>query len=123
MSGMNALKHALSNPCERSFETLAKLLPEALAVWLTELRDTDATFAAEALGKCEDSELVRRTLRPLLEHPSPIVREGALYGIGQHVDEGITQIIRDMCEQDVSRGVRIAAADVLMDIEGVEVEK
>lgn len=43
------------------------------------------TFAAEAMGDCpeEQHDEAIRALKHLLDHPSPVVREGAIYGLAK----------------------------------------
>ena len=74
----------------------------------------EAALAAEAVGRVvSDSALVRRVLGSLLGHPSAIVREGALFGLYQHVDTAVATKIRELAVADPSAGVRQAASDAL----------
>lgn len=75
ISESDALRLAKDDPAE-----LARIIASGT------LRDTSLTFAAEHMGTATDAVLVARTLAPLLSHASPIVREGALIGLGMHLD-------------------------------------
>lgn len=102
---------------ESLYHFLAYNYPDALAAAISncEWRVADLTFAAEALGKSTRlrPETIRRTLLPLLEHPSPVVREGAIYGIGEHVNADARKCLQALWQSDDSPGVRQAAEDVL----------
>ena len=73
---------------ERDAQRLAVDDPAELARIIASgsLRDTSLTFAAELMGAASDSALVVRTLAPLLSHATPVVREGAMIGLGLHMD-------------------------------------
>ena len=79
------------------------------------LDDVDLTFAAEHLGRLahDDSAFARRALTPLLSHESPLVREGALYGLDGHLDADLYERVTAIAHGDPSRGVREAAAGLL----------
>lgn len=102
-------------PCEGAFEHLLAIAPGQLAILieLGGLRHTDLTFAAEVFGGHVDSELVRRTLLPLLRHEEAVVREGALYGLGNHLDAASRLEVQRVIEADASPGVRQAAKELL----------
>jgi HEAT repeat protein len=74
---------------------------------------TDLTFAAEIAGRIDDSEKVRPILLGLLQHPAPIVREGAIYGLAGHVDSSVISELKRLTATDLSRAVRTAAADLV----------
>ena len=73
---------------ERDAQRLAQDDPAELARIIASgaLRDTSLTFAAEHMGASVDAPLVARTLAPLLSHAVPVVREGAMIGLGMHPD-------------------------------------
>jgi len=75
-------------PCEAMFEYLATHEPEALIEQLTSgaLEPSALTFAAEWAGRT-GSPAATAVLVALLEHPSALVREGAVYGL-QHLLAG-----------------------------------
>lgn len=75
----------------------------------------DLTFAVEELGKIayDDPALVRLTLTPLLSHESPLVREGALYGLDGHLDAELWCRVEALAFDDPSKGVREAAVELL----------
>lgn len=102
-------------PCEAMFELLAERYPRELAKLISseKLRPADLTFAAEALGRSPDAQLVQRTLLPLLRHPSPLVREGAIYGLAHCLDDAVRHAILQMAQSDPSPGVRASAVDLL----------
>lgn len=101
-------------PCEEAFSFLADSHPFELLhlVASGRLEVADLTFAAEIVGRIRDSRVVS-VLFPLLKHVSPVVREGALYGLSAHVDDRVLGAIRAMAAEDPSAGVRAAAEDVL----------
>lgn len=76
------------------------------------LEPASLTYAAEYAGQIENSEQVRDALMPLLHYPNPVVREGAIYGLANHI-EHIRIILKIVSEHDPSRAVRNAARDVL----------
>lgn len=106
---------ACKDPSEEKFERLAGESPKTLAALLQVrlLRPSDLTFAAEAAGKVADSTLVVRPLFLLLNHPSPLVREGAVYGLSNHLSEQVIERLREVAERDPSPGVREAAGEAL----------
>lgn len=73
------------------------------------------TFAAEAAGRIANTALVVGTLLPLLQHPDPVVREGAIYGLEPHLDASIEarDALRSMVRLEPSAGVRGAIEDAL----------
>jgi len=101
-------------PCEEAFAFLATSHPlELLRLVASGVLDVaDLTFAAEIAGRIQDPRVVR-VLLPLLKHVSPVVREGALYGLAAHADDQVLDLIRTMADKDPSPGVRAAAEDVL----------
>jgi HEAT repeat protein len=105
-------------PCEGAFEYLRKIYPDELFRWIrsNKLRPTDLTFAAEIAGRSVASEAVREHLLPLLRHPNRSVREGAVYGLREHMNEDVMKALQAVAEKDESAAVRGAAADALDDI-------
>lgn len=71
------------------------------------------TFAAEISGRIADSQGVRLVLVPLLDHPHALVREGAIYGLLEHVDPDVLGELTTLAERDPSPGVRQAATNTL----------
>ena len=104
-----------NRPCEAAFELLAARFPHELARLIDgqRLEISDLTFAAEALGRCELGWLVRHTLLPLLTHASPVVREGAIYGLQKHLDADARTTMGTLSDSDPSPAVRLAARDAL----------
>lgn len=102
-------------PCEGAFELLAKRFPVDLAklIQSDRLVDSDLTFAAEALGQSDLGWLVRDTLRPLLNHASAVVREGAIYGLQKHIDVEVRGELEKISKGDDSPAVQTAAQDAL----------
>jgi hypothetical protein len=120
--GVNAMGTA-KKPSRAAFEELAAQDPSALVAWVEsgELDDADLSFAAEALGEAffqvVGDVAVRRIalLLRLTEHTSPVVREGAVYGLALDVHDsaGARERLEEMARVDTSPGVRQAARDVL----------
>ena len=102
-------------PCEDMFEYLSTHDPQALLQMIDDgtLRPGHLTYAAEWAGKLVDSTSVRRTLLPLLQHKSPLVREGAIYGLARHMNDEIRQLIVNLAKDDSSEGVRDVAQSLL----------
>lgn len=74
----------------------------------------DLTFAAEALGARPGSPEVFAALLRCLAHVSPVVREGAIYGLSAHyMTPAHREAIAKVRDADPSPAVRIVAADAL----------
>lgn len=103
------------DPSEEKFERMAEERPETLCKLLQVhvLRPSDLTFAAEAAGKIADAELVVGPLLLLLKHPSPLVREGAVYGLVHHLSQEVIDRLQEVAKADPSPGVREAASEAL----------
>lgn len=103
----------VSRPCEATFEWLADNSPRSLSNLIGSglLRPADLTFAAEALGRSSDSALVRSTLVDLLCHESAVVREGAIYGLSNHLDDAVRALLQRIAAEDPSTAVRDVARD------------
>jgi HEAT repeat protein len=71
------------------------------------------TFAAEIAGRELPTAKVIVPLLELIRHASPVVREGAVYGLSMHDDERVIAELRRIADADPSPGVRTAARDVL----------
>ena len=98
-------------PSEQAFDEIGEQDPERLKAWVLsgELGQADLSFAAEVLGKHGGRGSVP-TLLSLLDDPSPLVREGAVYGLGFHLGQpGVSERLRTLVEHDESPGVREAA--------------
>ena len=104
-----------SLPCEAAFEYLAARAPNALLCLIIEgqMDAADLTFAAEIAGRLRNSLEVVRALRPLLNHPAAVVREGAIYGLANHLDPTLRSNLETLAEQDPSAAVRRAATDAV----------
>ncbi|MCK6588581.1 MAG: HEAT repeat domain-containing protein [Polyangiaceae bacterium] len=109
------VKPTWSGPCEEMFEYLAEHDPYALIELIKggTLRPGHLTYAAEAAGTITDRDLVVPVLVSLLAHSSPLVREGAVYGLAQHTDPSVSAALRDVAANDPVSGVREAAESVL----------
>ncbi|MRG98177.1 HEAT repeat domain-containing protein [Polyangium spumosum] len=104
-------------PCEAMFEHLAQHDPGRLLKMLEDgsLRPGHLTHAAEAAGAITESAIVAPVLLRLLGHKSPLVREGALYGLASHLTEEVMGRIRAVAESDPIEEVQDAARSVLED--------
>ncbi len=101
--------------CEALFERLATKDPARLFALVVSgtLKVPDLTFAAEWLGQC-DASLAVPALLLLLSHESAVVREGAIYGLGNHVDVGEVRGMLDrLVSTDASQAVRLAALEAI----------
>ena len=101
-------------PSDALFERLATQDPARLVRMLKSgLEPALLTHAAEIAGRELPSDAVLHTLLELLAHESPLVREGAIYGLAAHVGDQVDTGLRKLAENDPSPGVRTAAHDVL----------
>jgi HEAT repeat protein len=107
-----------SDVSEAMFEFLAVNYPSELLKLISGnvLSPPAMTFAAEIAGRTSFGDAVRTVLLPLLDHASPLVREGAIYGLRQHADATVTQKLRTLAKSDPSSGIRQAASDTLDDL-------
>lgn len=105
----------LAELSERYFNYLATNDPFRLASIINSgsLKNSQLTFAAEALGHATDRMVVITTLTALLRHPSAIVREGAIYGLQSHLSSEVHEQLRILADSDPSAGVRAAAIETL----------
>lgn len=97
---------------------LARTDPARLVAWLDseEMSPGKATFAAEILGKEAAAEVAAPCLLRLTQHSSPLVREGAVYGLETHKAQGdVRARLEEMAASDPSWGVRQSAAEALSD--------
>lgn len=108
--------------CEAKLLQLAQERPGVLIglIETNALSPSDLTFAAEIVGSIEDSPAVVPLLIRLLRHESPVVREGALYGLVHHAARvpSLRQSIRRAIESlarggETSPGVRAASREAL----------
>ncbi len=100
-------KFPIASPYE--FERLSKEDPALLVDWVNSGRmsNSDLTFAAESLGNFPAGFPI---LYELLNHSSPMVREGAIYGLVT-IRESIDERIKLLADNDPSPGVRESAKD------------
>jgi HEAT repeat protein len=86
------------------------------------LRGPLLTFAAEAAGEIRSLpiETLVDALEPLLQHENAVVREGAVYGLAQLVDQlggaRAQELLKRVMQEDDSPGVRGAAIDALVSL-------
>ncbi|HXV60167.1 MAG TPA: HEAT repeat domain-containing protein [Vicinamibacteria bacterium] len=104
---------------ELTLEALALEEPDEFLQLIAsnKLGTADLTFAAEIAGSITNSVDVVPVLVRLLENPSPLVREGAVYGLSEHLswsEQARRALRRHLTpEQEPSRGVRQAAKEAL----------
>lgn len=100
----------MTRPSRKAFEECD--LPR-LREWINsgELAPGHLTFAAETYGKRAGSEAAELLLE-LLRHPSPMVREGAVYGVAE-VIRALVGELHELHQRDPSEGVRMAAAEAI----------
>lgn len=106
-----------AKPSVALFERLAAREPAKLVALIEAgtLRPSDLTFAAEIVGRIPQPELIVPVLTRLLDHSSPLIREGAVYGLSNHMSDTVRATLRRVVEGDASPGVREAAQSVLED--------
>lgn len=102
-------------PSEALFERLAVEDSERLLHYLAPdaVKPSLQTFAAEIAGRTLPAERVIPALLALLASESPLVREGAVYGLAHHDQPEVVERLEKIAAEDQSPGVRAAAADVL----------
>lgn len=100
--------------CEAELEQMAAAEPEKLLALIRseELPAHLLTFAAEYAGRIEDSKAALAALLPLLWGGNALVREGAIYGIAQHMDADVAHLLRDRSDRDSSPAVRSVCAAI-----------
>lgn len=102
-------------PCEAAFEILGSLFPVDLCIIIVSntLDNSDLTFALEYMGKCTKPSLARLILVPFLKKKDPILREGALLGLSNHLTPDLISEIVAISVSDDSMAVRVVAKDLL----------
>ncbi len=101
-----------------ALKSMARQTPHGLIRLIGQggLKPPDLTFAAEAAGEISDSGLAVAALLPLLEHGSPLVREGATYGLARHLSSlDVVSRLQQLVTDDSSPGVRQAIKETLED--------
>ncbi len=101
--------------CKALFTELATQAPGEL-VQILEDRSIPAsrrTFAAEILGRVNESDVVVGPLLELLDHPSRLIREGAVYGLSWHATPEVRTRLQALVTEDPSPAVRQAAQETL----------
>jgi hypothetical protein len=100
-------------PSESVFKHLAEVAPEQLLALVqgTWLAVGHLTLAAEVVGGIREATAALRVLRNLLHHRSPMVREGAVLGLGRIDQDEARRLLTDVAHNDPSPGVRRAAED------------
>jgi hypothetical protein len=110
-----ALPHARAS---RSYlRQLAETSPDDLLALIRggQLPPEELTHAAEIAGAMKHED-VASTLLPLLEAPSAVVREGAVYGLAwSRQDPRVVMALRELAANDPSEAVRDAAKGALDD--------
>lgn len=107
----------LNIACESTFAWLAQKDPKRLVDWIGAgtLKDTDLTFAAEALGKAP-ATFALPALLPLARHPNAVVREGVLHGLYFFAEDSAeAQAAIESLTSDASRAVRELASELAED--------
>ena len=103
-----------------SLRELAKKKPRQLIRWVQRggLEPPDLTFAAEAVGAITDSNVAVPVLLKLVHDDSPLVREGAVYGLEKHASSSTDAraALRRLAAEDPSPGVKLAAKEALDDL-------
>ena len=77
------------------------------------MRPAQLALAAELIGDMGDRVTAERTLLALLRHDSPLVREGAVYGLAKLDSPSSLEALRLVAYSDRSPGVREAATEAL----------
>ena len=103
-----------NKPCENAYTWLVKNHPDQLLTLINSgmLEPYELTYAAEEVGNIANSDIVRATLIPLLSHFSAVVREGAVFGLYNHLNEQVVDILNKMIKSDESLYVKFAIDDL-----------
>lgn len=117
----SATQPAPSRPSVRMSESalgkLAAIAPDDFLELLASncLHWADLTYAAELAGTIRDSTEVVSILAGLLGHNIAVVREGAVYGLAQHMrwSRQAGDALRERLQVESSDGVREALEEVL----------
>jgi HEAT repeat protein len=98
-------------PSENQFRHFAEHEPETLLDLLRRraLSPGFLTYAAEIAGRNIPTVEVVPVLLPLLQDPSPLVREGAVLGLEEHRTPEVLAALSEVARLDASPGVRAAA--------------
>ncbi len=118
-----AMEDATTEAGPRAFEVhdlqdfilIAETFPQELATLARsgELTPAQLTFCAEAIGRVGDAALALALLDDLASHPSALVREGAIYGLGTLGGRDAQAILRRVAEDDPMQFLRGLAAEEL----------
>lgn len=74
----------------------------------------DLSFAAENAGcESDDGPAVREVLLPLLQHNKAIVREGAIYGLMNHLDDSVLKEFKRLATEDPNPSIREVVEDIV----------
>jgi len=117
--GLAQILIEIQHYCQALFEELAARNPNELGqiVRDSQAPTTRLTYAAEILGRDVATQSAAAILtRTLREHPSRLVREGAVLGLEHHLKRhGVRESLLRAAHDDPSPGVRRAADDALAD--------
>jgi hypothetical protein len=102
-------------PSEETFARLAHEAPAQLIAWMrSSMPPAQLTYAAERLGKGNPGQLGLALLIELLRHDKAYVREGAIYGLANHVAHpNVISALRGVVQEDQVPGLRELAAELL----------
>lgn len=99
------------------FEDLFEVSPAKLLFLIRSgaLTNAELTFAVEIVGRAgsDFSDEIRAVLVPLLDHESPVVREGAIYGVTRHKNDSVTAVLQRIAETDSYECLRKAAIEAI----------
>lgn len=105
-------------PCEAAFRFLVARYPDSLLLLIESgrMEAADLTYAVEIAGEMPWSQDNCRVLMAMLGHVSPMVREGALYGLAFHPRQEVLERISEVARTDKSPAVREAALAILEEV-------
>jgi hypothetical protein len=93
---------------------IAATAEELAGMIMAGMDPSSLTFAAEILGRHDADAVFSKVLIDLLRHPSAVVREGAVYGLGCYRPTLELRVTLELTSTtDTSPGVRAAAQDML----------
>jgi len=101
----------------KQIEHMSDFELDRLLNMIDDFDDTTLTYVAEVIGRREDNPKVIDVLIKLTKHKSALVREGAVYGLSYHPDNGnVVTALKEMLKVETSQGVKEAIEEVLDEV-------
>jgi hypothetical protein len=116
---LKSLGERWPTPSEAAFDELVVKDVAKLVRWIRAdvLSPGHLSLAAESLGAARGRDVLP-TLAYLTRSASPLVREGAVCGLGRYGGQDAAQRLQQLAESDTSKAVRTTAREMLEQLEG-----